>query len=236
MSDAMIRALCRLFLAVSFLAFCFAARADGLQDAKNAYGSGDYTAALKEFKALAGDSNAVAQFYVGLMYYNGEGVLQDYKEALSWFQKAADQGLAAAQSYLGVMYFGGQGVPLSYQKGADWYLKAATQGDAAAQFNLGLMYFVGNDDIPRDYKKALMWYEKAAEQKDIGAQNSVGRMYENGLGMPNDFVRGYMWYFIAEQGGSESAKQSRSVLESKMSAEQISQAQAMAQEWLNKHK
>lgn len=244
MSNAGIRTLFSTILLMAGLLCSLSVSADDLQNAKNTYNNGDYPTALKQFKALAGRSNdATAQFYVGLMYYNEEGIAenyenmtQHYKDALPWFQKAADQGFSAAQTYLGVMYFGGQGIPLSYRKAADWYQKAAEQGDAAAQSNLGLMYFVGNDDIPRDYNQALMWYSKAAEQKDTGAQNDLGRMYENGLSMPNDFVRGYMWYTIAEQGGNESAKQSRITLESRMSPEQVSQAQAMAQEWLNKHK
>jgi uncharacterized protein len=243
MNNTIMRDFFRFALIIGCLVLCIEAQADSLLDSKNLYNSGDYSAALKAFKTLAEGSNATAQFYVGLMYYNEDGMAQNqenmtqhYKEAFTWFQKAADQGLAAAQSYLGMMYFNGEGVPLSYRKAAEWYQKAAEQGDAAAQFNLGLMYFVGNDDIHRDYLKALMWYGKAAEQNDVGAQNDLGRMYENGLGLPNDFVRGDMWYFIAEQGGSESAKQSRSILESKMTAAQISQAMGMAQEWLNKHK
>src|ERR1017187_3210827 len=38
-----------------------------------------------------------AQFNLGLMYANGEGVTQNYAEAARWYRKAADQGDAKAQ-------------------------------------------------------------------------------------------------------------------------------------------
>ena len=35
---------------------------------------------------------AQAQFNLGLMYFNGEGVLEDYVQAYAWFNIAATQG------------------------------------------------------------------------------------------------------------------------------------------------
>ena len=54
--------------------------------------------------ALAQQGNSYAPFYLGLMYYNGEGVTQDYKQAVKWWRKAAEQGDASAQYSLGLMY------------------------------------------------------------------------------------------------------------------------------------
>jgi len=53
---------------------------------------------------------AEAQFNLGLMYYNGQGVRQDYAEAVRWYRQAAEQGNAEAQNNLGAMYAIGQGV------------------------------------------------------------------------------------------------------------------------------
>ena len=39
--------------------------------------SGDWATALKEWKPLAEEGNAAAQFNLGLMYQNGYGVPQD---------------------------------------------------------------------------------------------------------------------------------------------------------------
>ena len=35
---------------------------------------------------------AYAQYNLGVMYDNGQGVQQDYKEAVKWYRKAAEQG------------------------------------------------------------------------------------------------------------------------------------------------
>ena len=44
--------------------------------------AGDYATALQEWTPLAEAGDEVAQYNLGLMYDNGEGVLQDYKEAV----------------------------------------------------------------------------------------------------------------------------------------------------------
>jgi TPR repeat protein len=47
-----------------------------------AYEKGDYATALREWSALAEQGNAIAQWSLGVMYQNGQGVTQDYKEAV----------------------------------------------------------------------------------------------------------------------------------------------------------
>ncbi|MBR6901213.1 MAG: SEL1-like repeat protein [Synergistaceae bacterium] len=49
-------------------------------------------------KAQKGD--AEAQYKLGLMYDNGDGVTQDYSEAVKWIRKAAQQELTDAQEFL----------------------------------------------------------------------------------------------------------------------------------------
>ena len=79
---------------------------------------------------------ASAQFQLGLMYFNGQGVQQDDSKAVEWHTKAAEQGYADAQYNLGVMYANGRGVPQDFDKAVEWYTKAAGQGDAYAQERL----------------------------------------------------------------------------------------------------
>ena len=38
----------------------------------------------------------MAQYNLGVCYYNGDGVAQSYAEAVKWFRKAAEQGYAEA--------------------------------------------------------------------------------------------------------------------------------------------
>jgi len=86
-----------------------------------AHHRGDYETALKEWHPLAEQGYASAQYNLGLMYGNGQGVPQDYKEAVKWWRLAADQDHAAAQYSLGLMYGNGQGVPQDYKEALKWY-------------------------------------------------------------------------------------------------------------------
>ena len=82
--------------------------------------SGDFATALKEWKPLAEEGNAVAQNNLGLMYHNGWGVPQDYKEAARLYRLAAEQGYADAQGNLGVMYVFGKGVTKDFVYAHMW--------------------------------------------------------------------------------------------------------------------
>ena len=74
----------------------------GFDEAAAAYRRGDYAAALREIRPLA-----KAQYFLGLMYGEGQGVPQDYAEAVKWHRKAAEQGVAEAQYNLGITYGNG---------------------------------------------------------------------------------------------------------------------------------
>ena len=101
--------------------------------------------------------DAKAQYNLGLMYYNGQGVLQDYKEAVKWYRKSAEQGYAKAQHNLGVMYEDGLGVLQDYKEAFKWYRLASEQGYAEAQHNLGLLYEDGLG-VLQDYKESVKWW------------------------------------------------------------------------------
>ena len=98
------RILTALFLSISLLTLIgVSASAQNFQKGKAAYDRDDYAAALKEWRPLAERGDSEAQFNLGVIYDNGEGVPQDYAEAVKWYRKAAEQGDAAAQSNLGFM-------------------------------------------------------------------------------------------------------------------------------------
>ncbi len=141
-----------------------------------AYWRGDYTTALQKFKPLAEQGDATAQFNLGCMYAESQGVPQDYAEAMKWTRKAAAQGLASAQFNLGFIYAEGQSVPQDYAKALKWYCKAAEQGTAKAMNNLGFMYGTGRG-VPQDYVQAHMWYNLAASRSPPGSDRD--RAVEN---------------------------------------------------------
>ncbi len=100
-----------------------------------AYDRGDYATALKEWRPLAEQGDANAQFNLGSMYEYGDGVPQDDTEAVRWYRLAADQGYAKAQSNLGLMYEYGEGVPQDDVQARMWLNLAAAQGDELARIN-----------------------------------------------------------------------------------------------------
>ena len=112
-------------------------------EAVAAYGRGDYATAMRGFRVHADQGDAVAQFGLGVMYDDGEGVPEDDAEAVKWYRKAAEQELAAAQYNLGVMYDDGEGVPENDAEAVKWYRRAADQGFAAAQNKLGVHVLQG---------------------------------------------------------------------------------------------
>ncbi len=135
-----------------------------------AYKKGVYATALRLLRPLAEQGQASAQYNLGLMFDNGQGVSQDYAAAMSWYLRAAEQGHAAAQNNLGLIFANGApGVPQNYATAMSWYRKSAEQGHAAAQYNLGAMYAQGQG-VSQDYAAAASWYRKAAEQGNAMAQ------------------------------------------------------------------
>jgi TPR repeat protein len=210
-----------------------------------ATGCDDAFIGLQETKAQTSTSlikaaelgDAVAQFNLGLRYYNGQGVLQDYKEAVKWWSKAAEQGHASAQFNLGLRYALGEGVAQDYKEAVKWWRKAAEQGAAHAQYNLGASYANGQG-VPKDDKEAVKWYRKAAEQGYASAQYNLGVRYANGQGvtlMAEDHdVNAYAWYNVSSANGAKNGSNSREMVAKEMTPEQIAKAQELSKVWFEK--
>ena len=83
-----------------------------------------------------------------------------------------------------------------------------------------------------DYAMAAQLFRSLAEQGEARAQNNLGGMYTQGLGVPQDFIRAYMWFTVAAAALSadagRAALKNRDHLASQMTAAQIEKAQAMA--------
>jgi len=170
-----------------------------------AYQSGDYTTALSKWVPLAEQGNVDAQFYLGLMYANGEGVLENDKTGVQWYTLAAKQGDSYAQYNLGTMYEKGNGVPQNGKAAVKWYTLAAEQGFVNAQYNLGTMYSSGSGVLEND-ETAAKWYTLAAEQGFAHAQYNLGSMYRRGEGVPKSYNTGVKWFTLAAEQGHESAQ------------------------------
>ncbi len=88
------------------------------------------------FYRAAEQGYADAQFNLGLMYINGEGIEQDTVQAVELFKKAAEQGNIDAQNNLGALYYTGEGVERNVDIAIEWFEKAAALGSDDARANL----------------------------------------------------------------------------------------------------
>lgn len=96
----------------------------------DAYQKGDYVAAAKEWRPLAEQGDAPAQFNLGLLFLDGHGVPQNPAEAANWFRRAAEQDYTEAQHNLGAMYASGQGVKRDYIQAYKWLDLCAAKGNS----------------------------------------------------------------------------------------------------------
>ena len=74
--------------------------------------------------------------------------------------------------------------------------------------------------LPRAYDDGL--------QGDAGAQSSLGSMYAVGEGVPEDYVKAYVWANLAAAQGDEDAVRLKVELRPKMSVEQVAEAQKLS--------
>ncbi len=195
----------------------------------SAYSAGNYQQAresLERFSAYFHNYDyseiSTAEYYLGEMYYSGDGGKQDYAKAAEWYEKAVAHRNAQAQwkrdslgkwrlanceARLGYMYDEGQGVRQDYNKAKEWYEKAADLGSEWAMNNLGAMYHDGKG-VRQDYSKARELYERSAAQGFARAQRNLGVMYEHGQSVRQDYSKAKEWYEKAATGllGDEQAQ------------------------------
>lgn len=98
----------------------------GMEEGVQFYISGEYDKALAEFKPLAEQGDAKAQYFVGFLHHHGYGMKRDEAEAARWFRMAAAQGEWQSQYYLGVIYEKGVGVKQDLEAAHMWLSLAAT--------------------------------------------------------------------------------------------------------------
>ena len=144
-------------LAAIVLALSFAApvAAGTFEDAAAAISRGDYTTALRLWRALAAQGDVKAQMWLGQMYEHGlsDKIPQDYAEAVKWYRLAANQDDPDGQFFLGEMYFMGSGVTQDLVQAYMWFDLAAAKGDLLKA------------ELRDDFAKALTQEQIAEAQK-----------------------------------------------------------------------
>jgi TPR repeat protein len=149
--------------------------ADANSKADTAFQQKDYTTAMHWYQIAANQGDSGAQYNIGWLYDNGDGVTQDYDQARQWYLKAGNQGDKDAQNNLGELYYYGHGVAVDYATAFHWYELAAKQGEQNAEFNLGWLYANGQG-VTADDNLAHMWMSRSAAQ---GKQDAINWLQQH---------------------------------------------------------
>ena len=151
----------KLLVCILFVLFGTQMSAQEIDKGYEAYNDGDYATALNEWKPIAEQGYAFAQYNLGIMYEYGNGVAKDYAEAVKWYRLSAEQGYAIGQYSLGLMYSDGYGVLKDKAEAVKWWRLSAEQGYVYAQGMLGIMHELG-EGVLKDNIIAHMWYNIAS--------------------------------------------------------------------------
>ncbi len=157
-----------------------------LESAEKSYDAGEYEDAFIQFLELAEKGDVEAQFWIGYLFQDGEGVAKDLEESFSWFKSAADNGHAQSQNHVGMYYYYGNGVKANTIKALEYLLMSAEQEGDFALFNLENVFndIFYNQKI--DYEKAFEILQKSAKDGYKIADYYLSFFYQHGLGVEED--------------------------------------------------
>jgi uncharacterized protein len=117
------------FLPISLAGLLVAAPARaGFDEGMNAYTSGDFDTATREFKILAMKGEKESQYLLGMLYEEGQGMPMDDVEAAYWYARAADQGYVDAYFALGQLFVHRKGERQDRMAAHHWFSLAREYG------------------------------------------------------------------------------------------------------------
>ena len=174
--------------------------------------SGDPGAAVEPFTFAAREGNVAAQWRLGRMYADGEGVRRDPYKAYQHFSQIVDRhsdetpdspyARVVAQAFVALGGYHLAGIPNTRVKRDPpravemFHYAAAYFNDPDGQYHLGRALAEGVAG-PKDPSQAARWLNLAAEKGHVHAQAHLGRMLFNGDGVPRQGPRGLMWMQVA---------------------------------------
>ena len=100
---------------------------------------------------------------------------------------------------------------------------ALAQPVAAQDFEQGrAAYDFGN------YATALEIWRPLAERGNVEAQDALAFMYANGEGVAQNYLMAYVWFKIASENGSRTARSNLEIVKNKLSEFELKEAGAQA--------
>jgi len=164
------------------------------------------TSALTALQYAAEQGQPVAQWKLGRMYADGDGVPRDDVRAFNYFSQIANshpdeapgtpQARFVANAFVALGHYYLTGIPNSKiaadrARARDMFGYAATYfGDADAQYELGRLYLTGT---PGDPHQAARWLQLAATKGHCRAEVALGDLLFQGQVVPRQAARGLMW-------------------------------------------
>ena len=190
---------------------------------------------------------ARASFTLAQYIETGRGTPADIKAAAAMYRTAFQQGDARGALRLGQLT--GDGaldgiVPPHFS--VPWTVMAAKEGDEDARVWLAGQAEEGLRPAEAAYgallleegrtEEAVPFLTEAAQKGTPEAQLSLGVLYTKGDGVDLDYVQAYKWLNLAATGGLQDAAETRSVISSLMTAEQLTEAQELTRTFLDNAK
>ncbi len=178
--------------------------------------TGETAKAVVSLEYAAENGHAMAQWKLGRMYAEGDGVPRDDVRAFEYFRRIADshaddypgttQARFVANAFVALGHYYLEGIPKSLKRDAvrarEMFAYAASYfGDADAQYNLGRLYLDGVG-APQDPKQAARWLWLSAHKGQVQAQALLGTMLFSGEVVPRQAARGLMWLTLAKDAST----------------------------------
>src|ERR1700730_5985325 len=167
--------------------------------------------ALTALQYAAEQGQPAAQWKLGRMYADGDGVPQDQMRAFNYFSAIANthpdespgtaQARFVANAFVSLGHYYLTGIPNSKivpnaARARELYGYAATYfGDADAQYALGRLYL---DAKPADAHEAARWFQLAANKGQCRAEAALGDILFQGQYVPRQAARGLMWLTLSK--------------------------------------
>jgi TPR repeat protein len=172
---------------------------------------------LNSLQYAAEGGHPVAQWKLGRMYADGDGVIQDDLRAFEYFSRIANahaedspsapQATIVANAFVALGRYYLNGIPNSKIKpdsdrAREMFSYAASYfGNADAQYDLARLYLDGVG-APRDPRYGTRWLGLAAQKGQHQAQALLGQMLFNGDQLPRQAARGLMWLTLARDNAA----------------------------------
>lgn len=171
---------------------------------------------------LSMEGSAYADVQAGVQKY----LAGDYAGAIAEWEPFAAQEEPNALFNLGQVNRLGRGVPVNLKAAADFYKRAAKQGHIIAKANLGAIYYFSEAPL-RNKAEAVKLWQDAAQAGEPRALFMLGVLLFNGEDLPRDWPRAYAYVKAANTAGIPEAPDILKEIESHITAEDRTKADAI---------